>query len=85
MSRSIEQLKAIYKFANKRLEEKLQLRTKSLKAHIIEMDILRKENHRLKLEIADILENQICRHCYKYNKQPVTDSNDLSSPKTSDN
>ena len=68
MARSIEQIKLIYKFANKRLNEKLQLKTKCLQLHIIEMDILRNENNRLKNEISDILENQICRYCYKNKK-----------------
>lgn len=49
MSKSIEQIKAAFKYEKEKMHKRLQVKEESLKIHIAEMDRLRKENNRLKI------------------------------------
>lgn len=68
MSKSIEQIKAAFKYEKEKMHKRLQIKEESLKAHIEEMDILRKENNKLKKQLSDLLESPFCPHCHKYKK-----------------
>lgn len=68
MPKSIEQIKAAFKYEKEKMHKRLQVKEESLKIHIEEMDRLRKENNRLQLEIDRILESPICPHCHKYKR-----------------